>query len=158
MDPRPLMAVDPGAARSGWVWVRPDGVVAAHGDDDNLMVRDLLREWGSDVVIEYTKPRGQPASMALFDTLMWTGRFIEAAGREVILILGSEVRRHLCGNPSAKDAAVHTVLWDRFGGSMKGAKGTKDKPGPLYGFSGNDEYDALALAITYIDKKNEVKP
>lgn len=160
-----VLAIDPGSTRSGYVWYDSlmEMPVRAHGDilNENLIAAIRSGLLYGDAVIEWTKPRGQPASSHLFDTLFWAGRFHEAvvrAGHEVERIRGDEVRTHLCGNKSAKDAAIHAVIWDRFGGSMSAAKGTVRKPGPLHGFAGADEYDALALALTYIDRKEGRQP
>jgi hypothetical protein len=160
-----VIAIDPGATRSGYVWYISDREmpVRSHGDIDNEALVQAIRagEMYGDVVIEWTRPRGQLASREMFDTLFWAGRFYEAASRTgypTSLIRNDEVRVHHVGKHNASDAAMHAVLWDRFGGSMSAAKGNVRKPGPLHGFSGNDEYDALALALTYIDRKEARQP
>ena len=81
------------------------------------------------------------------DTVLWTGRFAEAAQRvPVVLLPRRAVKLALCGDSRAKDANIRQALIDRFGGSA--AVGRKAAPGPLYGIS-RDVWSALAIAVTY---------
>jgi hypothetical protein len=79
----------------------------------------------------------------------WTGRFTEAARPvKVVQLPRRQVKVAICGDTKAKDANIRAALLDRFGGSK--AKGTKAKPGPLYGMTA-DMYSALAIAVTFAE-------
>jgi hypothetical protein len=65
----------------------------------------------------------------------------------VALIPRSDVKRHICGDPSARAASVREKLIDRFG-----SPGTSYEPGPLHGING-DLWAALALAVTIHDRQ-----
>jgi hypothetical protein len=83
----------------------------------------------------------------VFDTVLWAGRFAEAAHRVTVVMLPRRaVKLALCGDSRAKDANIRQALIDRFGGSA--AIGRKAAPGPLYGIS-RDVWSALAIAVTY---------
>lgn len=164
-----ILAIDPGSSQSAWLvldregaWITPGetgDVVAGHGLHRNDAVLERLRSgWPQDadvVVIEWTAPRGMPASAELFETMWWAGRFAEAAReRRVERLQRLEVKRHLCGTTAAKDGNVRQALIDRFGGAggKAAAVGLKASPGPLYGIA-NDVWQALAVAVTYADRE-----
>lgn len=91
-----------------------------------------------------------------------------------------DVKLHICGNRKAKDANIRQACIDRYGGGRKALGAIKCKtckgkgwigrgrptcpdcegsgwevpPGPLQGIKG-DEWAALALALTWIDRRNE---
>jgi Holliday junction resolvasome RuvABC endonuclease subunit len=166
-----LLALDPGSRETGWVivqtpsiWGDPPTVVAS-GKMANEDVRSCLRLGrfpkvpGPDedlfaearfetAVIEWTAPRGMPASKDLMETLMWVGRFIECLTRvaSVGRVTRSEVKRAICGATNAKDTNVRRAILDVYGGDV--AKGTKKAPGPLYGLKA-DAWQALALAVAW---------
>ncbi len=105
------------------------------------------------LVIERIENMGMSAiGDTLFETVFWSGRFAEAWGEGWHRVTRREVKLHLCGTMRAKDPNVRQALLDVFGGSD--AKGTKAKPGPLYGVSGH-EFAALAVAVTWLDTKQE---
>lgn len=155
-----VIAIDPGSEFSGVVILHPDGSVEPVGKLENEAVLHALWSplaWPEDsaVVIEWTAPRGMPASAQLFETLWWAGRFTEAAKlwAPVYRLERAEVKRHMCGTSASKDSNVIAALVDRFGGAggRKAAVGTKTQPGPLYGVKA-DVWQALAVAVTYADR------
>jgi hypothetical protein len=90
---------------------------------------------------------GMAVGAEVFDTVLWAGRFAEAARRvPVVMLPRRAVKLALCGDSRAKDANIRQALLDRFGGSA--AVGRKAAPGPLYGIS-RDVWSALAIAVTY---------
>lgn len=153
-----VFAIDPGSERSGWVRYSPaEGQVLGHGDQPNEeLLRDLrLAPMGDVVVIEWTAPRGMPASAQLFETLWWAGRFAQAADPlPVERVPRLDVKRHLTGRTAATDTNVRAALIDRFGGigGKAVAIGRKAAPGPLYGIAG-DAWAALAVAVTWADQQ-----
>lgn len=156
-----ILAIDPGSTVSGWVAYVPEtGDLTNMAIEPNDALLDRLRTdtfaVGLTVVIEWTAPRGMPASAELFETLFWAGRFAEAArgsGLPVDRLERAAVKRFLCGTTAAKDQNVRQALIDRFGGAggKAAAIGTKRQPGPLYGVRDHC-WAALAVAVTYADQ------
>jgi hypothetical protein len=98
-------------------------------------------------VIEKVESYGMAVGAEVFDTVLWAGRFAEAAHRvPVVMLPRRAVKLALCGDSRAKDANIRQALLDRFGGSA--AIGRKAAPGPLYGIA-RDVWSALAIAVTY---------
>lgn len=154
---RRILAIDPGTTESAWMFL-VDGLPDGFGKAENAMVRRLLlaSSHRPDVlVIEEVRSYGMPVGREVFDTVRWCGRFEEVAatlGLPVAWLGRKEIVVNLCGSAKAKDANVHRALLDRFGGD--GAKGTKARPGPLYGVSG-DVWSALAVGCTWFDQLTE---
>jgi hypothetical protein len=143
-----VLAIDPGSARSAWLRFeegRPQGFGITAND---VLVRALRTGGLPDVVvIEKIESYGMAVGAEVFDTVLWAGRFAEAAHRvPVVLLPRRAVKLALCGDSRAKDANIRQALIDRFGGSA--AIGRKASPGPLYGIS-RDVWSALAIAVTY---------
>ena len=113
-----------------------------------MLVRALRTGGLPDVVvIEKVESYGMAVGAEVFDTVLWAGRFAEAAHRvPVVMLPRRAVKLALCGDSRAKDANIRQALIDRFGGSA--AIGRKAAPGPLYGIS-RDVWSALAIAVTY---------
>ena len=146
----PILAIDPGPTRSGWVTF--GGPSLQHGIAANETLLDQLR-WrpAFPVLLERIESFGMPVGAEVFDTVYWSGRFQEAAEANGLLVhylTRRQVKLHLCGTARAKDPNVRQALLDRFGGTA--AKGTKAAPGPLYGVAG-DVWSALALAVTFAE-------
>jgi hypothetical protein len=156
------MAIDPGSEQSGWILFNEitNGIRAFAKQPNDQLLRELRNGLSTDVdvvVIEWTAPRGMPASAQLFETLWWAGRFAEAVEshrfpRLVERLERMAVKRHLCGKTNATDTNIRAALIDRFGGvgGKEAAIGRKASPGPLYGI-GADVWAALAVAVTWTD-------
>jgi hypothetical protein len=144
-----VLAIDPGTSQSAWLRFdgdRPQGFGITAND---VLVR-ALRSGGLPevVVIEKVESYGMAVGAEVFDTVLWAGRFAEAAHRvPVVLLPRRAVKLALCGDLRAKDANIRQALIDRFGGK-DAAVGRKAAPGPLYGIS-RDVWSALAIAVTY---------
>jgi hypothetical protein len=153
-----VLAIDPGSERSAWLTYNgATGGIRSFAMTDNETLLGQFRSGVSteiDVaVIEWTAPRGMPASAELFETLWWAGRFAEALHPTTVERLKRlDIKRHLCGTTAASDANVRAALIDRFGGAggKAAAIGLKASPGPLYGIS-KDVWSALAIAVTWAD-------
>jgi hypothetical protein len=143
-----ILAIDPGSAQSAWL--QYDGTKpGAFGISANDVLVRALRTGGLPdvVVIEKVESYGMAVGAEVFDTVLWAGRFAEAAHRvPVVLLPRRAVKLALCGDSRAKDTNIRQALLDRFGGST--AIGRKATPGPLYGIS-RDAWSALAIAVTY---------
>lgn len=170
-----ILAIDPGSELSAWMILDTDHGLPMRdangplwGKVPNQELLELVRAIGSGartygvrcVVGEMMSPRGMPVSRQEMATLVWLGRFLEAAHPVLAETLEREaVKRHfgLIGGrriagekrPSY-DSQIRALLIDRFGGigGKERAVGVKASPGPLYGVT-SDVWQALALAVAF---------
>lgn len=155
MEPRPMslvLAIDPGTVASGVViW---DGA-RVHFSEAKVPNEDALRmaghaEWATTVAIETMETSyGSRLGKETMQTLLWAGRFWEAAARSrsedrVVLMPRGEVKSYIAVR-KANDADIRHALIERLG-----APGLKASPGITYGVKG-DAWQALALAVTVRD-------
>jgi hypothetical protein len=147
-----IIGVDPGTTKSAAVWLI-DGNISDYMDAENRVVRGAL--WATVdketvCAIERIASYGMAVGADVFETCVWTGRFMQVwadeQGSEAHRITRKEIVVHLCGSPRAKDANVRQALIDRWG-----APGTKKNPGPTYGITG-DMWSALAVATVAMDR------
>ena len=142
-----ILAIDPGTYESAYVvW---DGKkILGYDKVDNHKMLKLIADppWDVDLLaVERVASYGQRVGQEVFDTCMWTGRFIQAAAAEMLefkLIYRMTIKKHLIGSHTAKDADIRRRLLD-----VVGPQGTKKAPGPTYGIK-SDIWQALALAVT----------
>jgi hypothetical protein len=150
-----LLAIDPGNEESAYVvYDCETGRVQSFGRRDNERLRHGVRGTTSGVhcqhlAIEMIASYGMPVGREVFETCVWTGRFVEAWSAPYTFVYRKDVKLHLCGNVRAKDGNVRQALIDRYGGKQK-AIGTKRAPGSLHGISA-DVWSALAVAVTWSD-------
>lgn len=141
---RLTLAIDPGTTQSGWVLF--DGYrVRCSGTDANATVLDMIAAAEADeLVIERFEARGMPIGDDSIETVIWTGRFVQAwrSPESVRLVKRSAVKLHLCGTSRAKDPNVRQAVIDQVG-----APGLKSSPGPTYGVTSH-AWQALAVAVT----------
>lgn len=162
-----IFAIDPGCTHSGYVVVRHDGgeitQVIDKGKVENERIFCVLNQYfGYDLAVEMVACYGMPVGAEVFDTCVWIGRFIQAAGmsqcaKSINLVYRKEEKLNLCGTPAAKDSNIAQALIDRYAyGQPNRGKGTKKEPGFFHGFSA-DMWQAMAVAVTYFDLhgKNE---
>lgn len=155
-----VMAIDPGNTQSAFVVLDAKGQLARFGIHRNEELRYYVREWGiacptAELAIEMVASYGMTVGREVFDTCVWTGRFIEAwVGddpqnlRPFTRVYRSDVKAHLCKDSRAKDGNIRQALIDKFGPGKDVAIGTKKQPGPLYGVSA-DVWAALAVGVTW---------
>jgi hypothetical protein len=143
-----VLAIDPGSFQSAWLRFDGDRPLGFGITANDILVRALRSGGLPDVVvIEKVESFGMAVGAEVFDTVLWAGRFAEAAHRvPVVMLPRRAVKLALCGDSRAKDGNIRQALIDRFGGSS--AVGRKAAPGPLYGIS-RDVWSALAIAVTY---------
>lgn len=145
---RSVLAIDPGTDQSAFCLFDESGPVE-FGTMDNYALLKRLRDNqytpGRMLAVEMIASYGMPVGSEVFDTCVWIGRFIQAWSGAYDLVYRADVKLHICKSPRAKDPNVTQALRDRFG-----EKGTKKKPGKLYGIK-NDEWAALAVAVTWWD-------
>lgn len=150
-----ILAIDPGPERSAFVYL-DNGRVSEFGIVPNPQLLSLelprLDNSFTPLVVEQIAAMGMAVGAEVFETVFWSGRFVQAWCGRWDRVKRHEVKMHLCGNTRAKDANIRQALIDRFGPSKAEAIGIKKRPGPLYGISA-DCWSALAVAITWLDTK-----
>jgi hypothetical protein len=142
------MAIDPGNKVSAYViW---DGREIGDMDiKDNGDLLDMLRGMlchAELLVVEQVKSYGMAVGDTIFDTVFWSGRFVQAWPGQWDRMPRMDVKMHLCHSSRAKDTNIRQALIDRFG-----VPGTKKKPGLTYGLK-KDLWAAFGLAVTAYDK------
>jgi hypothetical protein len=149
-----LLAIDPGSERSAWLTFNCKlRILGAMGHEPNEEVVERCGLWAGSgmftlLAVEMVASYGMAVGKDVFETVLWTGRFIEAfQPGEYRKVYRKEVKQHLCGSTRATDANVRVALIDMFGGSKERSVGTKKAPGPLYGVSSH-LWSALAVAVT----------
>lgn len=160
-----ILAIDPGTTQSGWALLDGMEMCSSGVMSNEDMLAHLVKapNNGQRLAIEMIASYGMAVGKEVFETCVWIGRFKQAwfDPNDVWLIYRREVKLHLCGTTQAKDANVTQAIKDLFpatGGGACPQKGTKSKPGPLYGVSSH-AWSALAVAITaqhVIDKARPV--
>lgn len=161
-----IFAIDPGPEKSAYVEYDPtkplrplDGWCHV----DNLELLDYLKHCAThfsvgaiEVVQSYMLRVGQD----VFTTCEWIGTFNNEWRRQTQCALERltklEVNRHLCNKNNAGKADVRGAIYQRFGGSRRSAMGINKAPGPLYGFTGDHVWDALAVAVTWHELNKDV--
>ena len=156
-----VLAVDPGTTESAWVLYDPEAHAVTHMDiQPNDRVLEFVQGYGgpsSTLAVEMVQSFGMPVGAEVFETVLWTGRFVEAWGGPWRKIYRKDVKLHLCQSLRAKDPNIRQALLDRFprtGGGKTPQVGTKAEPGPLYGFKSH-LWSALAVALTAAETKED---
>jgi len=145
-----IIEIDPGTTESAYVAYRGGKVLEfAKIDNDELlrMIVDKNLE-PERFAIEMIASYGMPVGREVFETCVWIGRFMQAAGGDVDLVYRKDVKMHLCGSTRAKDGNIRQAIMDLYGSTKQESIGLKKSPGPLYGISG-DVWAALGVAITH---------
>ena len=95
------------------------------------------------LAVERFEARGMPIGDDSVQTILWTGRFVQAwhEPENVRMVKRSEVKLRLCGTTRAKDPNVRQALIDQIG-----PPGTKKAPGPTHGVTSH-AWAALAVAL-----------
>lgn len=143
-----ILAIDPGTIQSGFVVfdgrrVWQSGILA-----NAMMLQAVTDGRGLTVApdvlaIEKVEAMGMAVGAEVFETVHWSGRFLQAwvDPSQVRRITRRQVKLGLCGSMRAKDPHIRQALID-----MLGAPGTKAKPGSTYGVSSH-AWSALAVAV-----------
>jgi hypothetical protein len=159
-----VYAIDPGPEVSHLIGYEPDTrqVFTALSLPSEALAREL--EWRAEdgkaiLLVERVAAQGQAVSQHTFDTAEWVGRFVQAwrgaGGGTCRRIFRREVKLWILARASGTDAQIRAAVLDRFGGPK--AKGTVRAKGPLYGLRA-DQFQALALAVTYAERLAEGLP
>lgn len=170
-----ILGIDPGSERSAWVLydLKAHEVKLSRYSANWEMLLwfehcDIKSKF-DHCAIEMIASYGMPVGKSVFDTCLWIGQFIiRVLDKDISVSLVPKktkwtsafnygancqhegVNMFLCNSNRAKDSNIRQAIIDRFsptGGGKIPQIGTKKKPGPLYGISG-DVWSALAVAIT----------
>lgn len=139
-----IFAIDPGQRQSGWV-IYADGRPRDKGISSNFEVLRIISENPAELMaVEVFEPRGMPIGLDSVETILWTGRFVQAwkDPAAVLRVYRREVKLHLCGSSRATDSNIRQALLD-----LVGSQGTKRDPGPTYAVKSH-AWAALAVAVT----------
>lgn len=140
-----ILAIDPGSTESALVLWDGSQILDHRKEPNEDIISHIILLKYDVLAIEAIASYGMPVGKEVFDTCIWTGRYIQTAvnhQRPYELIPRREVKLHLCNSVRAKDANVRQALIDRVG-----PQGKKAIPGPTYGIKA-DEWAALGLALT----------
>lgn len=171
MLPDYVFAIDPGTTESGICLVRTsDYRPLAGGKIDNEDVADFILANHMSIsskctvgtVIERMQGNNMPVSSDVFITCEWIGRFqeripvVDPYVHSPKFVYRREEYKAICHNLyTHNDKGIRDALVERFAyGQPNFGKGTKKEPGWFYGFS-KDQWQAYAIAVTYIDRSKE---
>lgn len=148
------IGLDPGTElHAAIIWDGNKILEKLYRDTDFIIAWLYAMRTGQDpppLVIERIVPYGKPIGESTMETIFCSGRFTEAYGsHRTYRMTRLEVKQYLCHNGNAKDGHIRRALIDRLG-----PIGTKKRPGPLHGVSG-DLFAALAVAVTWHDLNRE---
>lgn len=152
-----ILSIDPGTTKSAWVIYDSDTQqVLGLGKQPNPEVLDVIaREDYSVVVLERIESYGMPVGREVFQTVQWTGRFIEAVesvGHPWYELPRQAVKTHLCHSAKATDSNIRQALIDRFPGPLT-PSGNPAQGHPLKALNNTDLRAALAVAVTWADQR-----
>jgi len=143
-----ILAIDPGTRQSGFCVFDGQRVVQAGILANDRMLEAVASGQGLDVwpdmlAIEKVEAMGMAVGAEVFETVHWSGRFMQAWAEpdEVLRITRRQVKLGLCGSMRAKDPNIRAALID-----LLGPAGTKKQKGPTYGVSSH-AWSALAVAV-----------
>lgn len=159
-----ILGVDPGLRVSGYVLLAGTTVELSGVLPNEELVDAVLPALcvpGTLLAVEEIMAQGQHVGLDVFRTVRWYGRFEERwlrLGGAIRFVFRKDIKRHLIGTASGKDAQVRCALLDLWGGeeTALGPRGQKVKKGqapirgPLYGVSSH-AWSALAVAVTMRD-------
>ena len=157
---RKLLAIDPGTIQSAFVLWDGRKIFNADIRPNQLIIQYIYEANHERFVMEKVESYGMPVGATVFDTVFWSGRFVEAhlfaadedaqvqSDKDYYRMPRREVKLHLCNSARAKDGNIRQALIDRFGPIT-----TKKNPNPVHGDVKirKDIWAAFALAVTWWD-------
>lgn len=155
-----IFAIDPGNKESGYAVLElPDFRLLAFGKVENeLLLRDVWEYTiqADHFAIEMVASYGMPVGKDVFETCVWIGRFIQAAGnKNCHFVYRKDEKLCLCGSLKAKDSNIRQALIDRYAKfDFKNGKGTKKNADTFYGVS-KDVWQAIAVGVTHYESLKE---
>lgn len=159
-----LIAIDPGNVESAFVRIDDQYKLYEHEKIRNEELVNRIYGYSricDQVVIERIASYGMAVGRSVFETCEWIGRFTQMAIEYTLpvdYVFRMEEKMALCRDARAGDANIRRALIDRFARhDLRTGKGTKKNPDYFYGFA-KDEWAAMAVAVTYMDRWNAKKP
>lgn len=154
-----IFAIDPGNTESAYARIEmPEFHLYEFGKVKNEELLSIIEHipWNAfDFAIEMVASYGMPVGKDVFETCVWIGRFIQAAETEHHFVYRKDEKMCLCGDSRAKDGNIRQALIDRYAKfDFKNGKGTKKNPDTFYGVS-KDVWQAIAVAVTYYERKDD---
>ena len=168
-----VFAIDPGNIESGYCLVEYKGdkitkILESGKVENNELLYGLFRTYGMryhddppQLAIELIESYGMAVGRTVFDTCIWTGRFIQrvmdkkdvSAKVEVNFITRREEKLEICKSVKANDSNIRRQLIDLYAQhDFQNGKGTKRDKDFFYGFKA-DMWAAFAVAHTFVKKK-----
>lgn len=150
-----ILAIDPGNIQSAIViwdgrtacekYILPNSEVLKSVQHGAQMLRVEM------LAIEQIKSYGMSVGESVFETCVWTGRFMQKwlecrPEGSLVRVPRKEICLHLCDSVRAKDGNIRQALIDRLG-----APGTRKNPGLTHGIA-KDLWAALAVGVTVYDR------
>lgn len=162
-----ILAIDPGNEESAYCVIdkktyKPIEFGKVKNEALLDYIFDDLPDKVDTLVIEKIASYGMSVGQTVFDTCIWTGRFVQfyldftsPYSQKVEYIYRKEEKMNLCHSMKAKDSNIRQALIDRFAQfDFKNGKGKKVNKDFFYGFS-KDIWAAFAVGCTYLDKQKE---
>lgn len=156
-----VLSIDPGTTQSAWSVLLGGGEVSMFGKEPNESLLQALRAKGRGwhtvdfLVVEGMTSYGKPVGTEVFETLVWTGKFLEAwEPGETDRISRRDVKKVVCGTTHSRDSDVRRCVIERYSEEALDAIGTKKAPGPLFGVSG-DVWAAIAVGLAWRELRSE---
>lgn len=147
-----IMGVDPGPNQSACaIWNTLNQQIVNYGQYPNNEFRTIVKNFNHNncvdiCVIEDMAFYGKVQNRESFETLKFIGRLQEIFLNNHSLVYFPDIAYHFCNSRrGVKTSHINAVLTDRFGG-----KGTKKKPGLLWGIR-EHIWSALAVCIYWAD-------
>lgn len=141
-----IIGIDPGNTHTAFAVIEGEKVKEAHYLPNKQALHWLMgAPPEAQAACEMIASYGMPVGKTVFDTCVFIGYLAAARGARMKFVTRIQVKSTICHSAKAKDANVRQALIDRYG-----PQGTKKKPGPTYGLSG-DMWAALAVATAYAD-------
>lgn len=151
-----ILSLDPGTRTTGVVYSNNGKIIFADSKMQNGEVLSFLRTMESGVVaMEILVSYCQRVGQETFDTIFWSGRFLEAAAVPVIQLSRPQVKKFMFCGKRANDSIIRKAvlsMYPKTGGGITPQIGTKKEPGPLYGVHSH-AIQALAVGITAFGKR-----
>jgi len=151
MKTKKILAIDPGSEQSAFMLCLGNeplslGIVP---NIELLYKLEHREEFFPDteiLLIEKVEGYGMPVGKTVFETVFWSGRFVQAWNGGFKQIPRRDIKLHFCGSPRGKDSNIRQCLIDRFG-----SPGTKKNPNPITYHIKKDLWQTFALIIFYLE-------
>lgn len=164
-----ILGIDPGTVDSAFVlWDTETHQILAYNSSYRDEKKDLVHKQKNEEVLgavinrtnydllscEMISGQGMPVGKETFVTVLWIGRYIQAAqmiGKKFCLVPRQTVKFNMCNSAKANDSTIRMALIDRYG-----QPGKKKSPGltfPLHA----DMWQAFAVCITTEDLADKIE-